>query len=102
MYFAGVISTVIFIPWLADKKGRKLNVIINFVIFILATIALLFASDIITLYVLLFICGATFGGRVVVAMNFLLEFQQRSKKELVVFIKLLAGSIILLLITFLF
>jgi len=69
-----VICTIILVPWLADKCGRKWVVVVSYLIFIATTVGILFASDLIALYVLMFIAGTTFGGRVVVGLNYLLEF----------------------------
>jgi MFS family permease len=60
---------------IADKFGRKWVFQINFFIFIIATIGILFANDLISLYIFLFISGATIGGRSVVGINYMLEFQ---------------------------
>lgn len=73
-YFFGLICTIIILPCIADKKGRKLVNIISHIVFIIAAIALVFASDITTLFILIFICGATFGGKIIVGINHLLEF----------------------------
>ena len=46
----------------------------------LIVIGIMLAHDITTLYVLLFFAGATFGGRVVVSINYLIEFIQEKNK----------------------
>ena len=73
-YFFGLICTVIIVPWIADKHGRKLVNVISHIVFICAAIGLVFARDLTTLFILIFICGATFGGKIVVGINHLLEF----------------------------
>ena len=102
VFFSGVICTVILVPWLADKYGRKLNVFINHVIYIVVSIIQIFATDINVLYVLLFIQGATFGGRIVVGLNYLLEFQLDGKKELFTYIRMVANSTQVIIIALVF
>lgn len=102
MYFAGVVSTILLIPWLSDKWGRRWIVTSCYSILILATIGLMLASNLTTLYILVFIIGSTFGGRIISGMNWLVEFQQVRKKELVVFIKMLTVSAWIILVTAIF
>lgn len=64
--------------------------------FILAVIGLMLATDLYTLYVLLFITGATFGGRIIVALNYLLEFLADKDKELMVFVRLMSSAFIVI------
>jgi hypothetical protein len=54
-YFFGVICFVIVVPWLADKYGRKWNYVINCFVYVIATIVEIYASDIVVLFILLFI-----------------------------------------------
>ena len=76
LYFAGVVSTILLIPWLTDKFGRRWIVIISYTLLIALTIGLMFGSDIITLYILLFLIGATWGGRIISGISWLVEWQQ--------------------------
>ena len=66
---------IVVIPMIADRCGRKWSFNISFLIFIISTIGILLATDIIYLYAFLFISGATIGGRSVVGINYMLEFQ---------------------------
>jgi MFS family permease len=75
IYYIGMLCFIIIVPMIADKFGRKWVFQINFFIFIIATIGILFANDLISLYIFLFISGATIGGRSVVGINYMLEFQ---------------------------
>jgi len=59
----------------------------------LAVIGLMLATDIYQLYVFLFIAGATFGGRIIVGLNYLLEFLADKDKELMVFIRLFSSAL---------
>lgn len=69
-----MLSCVVVVPWLADKFGRRWNAFINYAIFIVDVIAILLASDMLTLYVLLFIAGATFGGRAIVNFMYVIDY----------------------------
>jgi MFS family permease len=102
LYFTGVVSTILLIPWLTDKFGRRWIVIICYTILIIAAIGLMLASDITTLYILVFIIGATFGGRIIGGLNWLVEWQQARKKELVVFIKMMTVTAWIILMTAIF
>ena len=66
--------TILLDPWLADKFGRKWNVVINYFLFMAAVLGVMLSQSLDELYVFMFICGATFAGRVIVSINFLLEF----------------------------
>lgn len=99
VYFAGVLSTVIFVPMLADAYGRKWNAFISYVVFIVSVILILLMSDLMVLYVLLFIAGSTFGGRAIVNFNYVVEFIHERRKQLVVFLKLLWASLFIILFT---
>ena len=89
-------------PWLADKYGRRLNTVINQIVFMLAFLGLMFANTITELYVLLFIAGTTFGTRVIVAINYILEYFPEKTKETVVFVKVISGPIKLIIVTIVF
>lgn len=60
------------------------------------------SNDIYTLYALLFIAGMTFAGRVIVGVNFVIEFLIDKYKENMVFTRLFSIAIIIILITFFF
>ena len=74
LYYAGVMTTIILVAWLSDKYGRKTIVIVNYFLFMITVVGTMLAHDLITLYIFMFISGATFGGRVVVSINFVMEF----------------------------
>lgn len=74
MYFIGVISTILLIPWLSDKYGRRWIALTCYIVLITATIFLMLSTDLIMLYVLQFIIGATFGGRIITGVAWLVEF----------------------------
>ena len=74
LYYAGVMTTIILVSWLSDKYGRKTIVVVNYFLFMIAVVGTMLAHDIVTLYIFMFMSGATFGGRVVVSINFVMEF----------------------------
>jgi hypothetical protein len=59
---------------MTDKCGRKYIAVINNFLLIIVMIGIILASDINYLYVLLFLAGATFGGRLIAGLNWLIEF----------------------------
>jgi hypothetical protein len=54
------------------------------------------------LYVLLFLAGATFGGRLIAGLNWLIEYMPLRTRETVMFIKMIMGSISIILLTLFF
>ena len=74
LYYAGVMTTIILVSWLSDKYGRKTIVVVNYFLFMIAVVGTMLAHDLVTLYIFMFMSGATFGGRVVVSINFVMEF----------------------------
>ena len=73
-YYAGVVATVILVPWLADNYGRKVPLVTNYIVFLGAALGIVLSHDLNWLYVYLFIGGMTFGARIIVALNYLVEF----------------------------
>ena len=71
MYFIGVITTLTFVPLLADMCGRKGPFIITLIVSACAQLALIITTNLYELYVFYFIIGATFAGRIVVGLNYL-------------------------------
>jgi hypothetical protein len=59
-------------------------------------------TDLYTLYVLLFIIGATFGGRIIVGLNYVLEFLVDKDREAMVFARLFSSAVYLIGITLFF
>ena len=77
MYWIGVITTVIVVPWWSDQVGRRWIVLASFYIFMIAMFCILMAHNLIALYIFVFITGMTFPGRSIVAMSWLLEYQRK-------------------------
>ena len=59
-------------------------------------------NDLYVLYALLFIAGMTFAGRVIVGVNFVLEFLTDKYKELMVFTRMTSIAVAIILITLFF
>jgi hypothetical protein len=59
-------------------------------------------TDIIHLYILLFLAGATFGGRIITGLSWLVEYNHSKKKQMVVFIKMMSVNFWIILMTFIF
>jgi MFS family permease len=98
MYFIGVIATLTFVPIIADSCGRKWVFCVTLVIGACAQLGLMITRNLYELYVYEFLIGATFAGRVIVGLNYVLEFTQRKYAEDLVFYLLISeciGTIIL-------
>ena len=74
MYYFGIITTVILVPYWSDRVGRRWISLASFYVFMIAMFGIFMARDSIWLYVFVFITGTTFPGRANVAINWLLEF----------------------------
>ena len=99
IFYAGVITFVIVIPWLADSYGRRYPYIASMVVFLLLTIGIYLADDLTTLYVLLFFLGGTFGGRTIVAINYLLEFFDNRLRDIIIVVRMGLGSLLIIIFT---
>lgn len=82
--------------------GRRWITIVSYYIFLLAIVGILVSHDIVWLYVFVFITGTTFPGRAIVGMSWLLEFNKKSKRQLVMFIKLISYPILIIIYTLVF
>ena len=73
-HWLGVAMTLLITSYFADTHGRRNVVLVSVCIFILVSFGIVLGTDLTLLYIFVFINGATFGGRVIVAYNFTLEF----------------------------
>lgn len=101
-YFIGVITTILVIPWLVDRVGRRWIVIVNYLILITVSILIMFCTELLALYILLFFAGATFGARIIGGLSWLVEFNHAKKKETIVFVKMCAVSFWTIVFTLIF
>ena len=74
MFFIGVIISCLVIPPLADAYGRKVPFLASIGITVLVYLALIFTTNLYVAYVMIFILGLSFAGRMVVGVNYALEF----------------------------
>ena len=45
LYFVGIMTTILLVPWLADKYGRKWNVLINYFLFMAAVLGVMLSNN---------------------------------------------------------
>ena len=102
MYYIGVISTVLIIPWWSDQIGRQWITLVSYYIFMGSILGILLAHDLIWLYFFVFISGSTFPGRAIVGMSWLLEYQKNSSRQFVLFFKLLSYPVLIIIFTLIF
>lgn len=86
MFFIGIISTLIIIPPLADRYGRKLIFTISNIVSIIGQLGLILSNNIYEAYFFAFLIGATFSGKVVVGLNYLLEFNRPKWIETIIYL----------------
>ena len=83
MFFIGLCTTIILVPALADKPfGRKPMVLTGNILMIICMIGCILSHNIYEVYVFLFIDGASFAGRVIVATTYYIEFAPERMKEI--------------------
>ena len=99
MFFLGVISTLIIIPPLADKFGRKLIFLISNIVSVIGQLGLILSDNIYEAYFFAFLIGATFSGKVVVGLNYMLEFNRPKWNETIIYLLLVAESVSTILFT---
>ena len=85
MYFIGVIVGMAFVPLLADLYGRKLQFLLSIVVFIVGAIGFLIMKSIYEAYAYMFLIGFTFAGRVVVGLNYTIEYFIPKWHSLIIF-----------------
>lgn len=68
----------------------------------IAIFGIMVAHDLIWLYVFVFITGATFPGRAIVAISWLMEYQKKSAKQLILFFKLISMPILIIIFTLIY
>ena len=100
MYFFGVIVTLTFVPFLADTCGRKWVFAVTIMVSACAQLGLILSRNLYELYVYEFLIGATFAGRVIVGLNYVLEFTQGEYAEDLVFYLLVSECVGTIILTF--
>jgi hypothetical protein len=79
-----VLCLVIPTTWASDQYGRRYSVWVSHLSLICVLLLLATLRDIEGAYVLLFLAGASFGGRVIVANGQILEFNVNAWKPSVI------------------
>lgn len=75
MFFAGQVTTIAFVPPLADYvTGRKPVLVASVVLLDVALVGFLVSNNIYELYVFEFLSGCTFAGMIIVGLSYVLEF----------------------------
>jgi MFS family permease len=62
------------VPLIADSYGRKWPMVVTIIIFIIGAIGLLVTDNLYEAYFHMFLIGFTFAGRVVVGLNYTMEY----------------------------
>jgi len=73
-YFIGVIATMTFIPYVAHTYGRKLVFCISVAVQASILLAMILSDNIYELYAWEFLMGATFVGRVIIGLTYVVEY----------------------------
>jgi MFS family permease len=90
IYYWGVLTTLPFLPALADWYGRKRVVIGAFIFCIIAQLTMVFASDLFYLYASLYVQGMTLPGRFIVALVYINEFMPTDWRDSISITKLVS------------
>lgn len=98
--FIGVISTLLILPPLGDRYGRKLIFTISNVMTIIGQLGLILSNNIYEAYFFAFLIGATFSGKVVVGLNYMLEFNRPKWTETIIYLQLVGESVSTIMFTF--
>lgn len=99
MFFIGIIATLLIIPPLADRYGRKLIFTISNIVSAIGQFGLMVSNNIYEAYFFAFLIGATFAGKVVVGLNYMLEFNRPKWAETIIYLLLVAESVATILMT---
>lgn len=98
----GVLTTALVVPWYSDRQGRKWPTIISYGVFLFIHVAIGMSDSIFVLYGSLFIAGLTLPGRIVVGLNYLLEFNPIWRKDRVMFMKTMSHTMMIVTLTAMF
>lgn len=91
LYFAGFIVLVIPLTFMADKLGRRWIFLGALTVFLFVIIGVFVADSLMALYVLMFIAGSTAGGRFIVGLNYILEYEPSNTRDIVTFTRMFIG-----------
>lgn len=99
MFWIGLVSTAILLTWISDKCGRRWVYTISLTVLLVVFTLILFQSKLIALYVLMFLVGATYGGRFIVQFNYFLEYWPMDRRNLLTFLRMFFGQANIIIIT---
>ena len=99
VFFVGVIVSMLIVPPLADWYGRKIIVLISFFISCAGQTGLLFTNNLYEAYVYQFLIGASFAGRIIVGLSYVLEFNLKKYADPIITALLFSESTGVILIT---
>ena len=80
--------------------GRRWLFIITMLISTIAQFILLVSADLLVAQIMMYFLGTTFGGKMIVALSYLIEFMTSYFIETIVFIVLIVEPILTIMITF--
>ena len=99
MYFIGLIVFITFIPPLSDRFGRKWILVATLVQSVVAQLGLMLTNNLYVAYFFEFLLGGTFAGRIIVGLNYVLEYNLPKLHETIVFGLLISESFTTIFIT---
>lgn len=99
IYFTGALITILPLTYIADANGRQWISFITNLAFCLCVFILANMQELDFAYFMLFLAGATFGGRMVVGQTHLNEYMIAAEKQTVIEIKLRSLYIQLIFLT---
>jgi MFS family permease len=99
MAFIGILSTLLIAPPLADKYGRKIVFLVANIISAIGQFGLIVSNNIYELYFFAFLVGASFAGKIVVGLNYMLEYNIPKWHETIIYLLMVAESTFMILIT---
>ena len=103
-YFVGIIVATALCPvgYLSDLYGRKWIFVMSITLAIIACIGLLLASQLVHLYLSMFLLGLTHPGRVIVALAYADEFLHLDQRSYLVPVNQIVNGLIIIMTAFYF
>lgn len=99
MFFAGIVTGMLFVPALADNLGRKWVFISSLSVAQFGQMGLMWTTNIYEAYVYMFLIGLAFAGRIIVGISYHIEFNLKENSGYIVTAVLLSEATGTLLIT---
>lgn len=99
MYFIGTVAFLCIVPPIADRYWRKAVFVWSNVVFIIAFFGLIVSTDLNLAYFWMFLLGATFSGKIIVGINYMIEFICARGQSNIIFVTMFTEPITLILLT---